>query len=77
MDETFKIDQCKLEVQETNKFAKSSRPSWSKLSHPVKQRGPSTMSDRAIPSREAVIEIVHQALRILFPGTSSVHAWTG
>lgn len=69
MDEGQKLDQCKIEVQATRQF-REELPSIVNIIVSSCQEGGcfDHVGPEPIPSREAVIEIVQQALRLLFPG---------
>lgn len=69
MDESQKIDQCKMEVQATSKL-REELPSIVEQIVLSCQKGGcfDHVGPEPIPSRQAVIEIVQQALRLLFPG---------
>ncbi len=69
MNETVKLDQCRLEVQATRRL-REDLPSIVGQIVSSCERGEcfDHVGPEPIPSREAVIEIVQRALRLLFPG---------
>jgi serine O-acetyltransferase len=69
MGESQKVDQCKLEVQATSRFREEIPAIVDQIVSSCETGGCfDHVGPEPIPSREAVIEIVNQALRLLYPG---------
>lgn len=69
MDETPKMDQCKLDVQVTRDYREELPTIVGEIVSSCETGGCfDHVGPEPIPSRDAVIKIVHQALRILYPG---------
>lgn len=69
MGETTRLDQCKSEVVSTNRFREEIPATVNELVLTCQREDCySHVSPEPLPTREAVVEIIQRARRILFPG---------